>query len=56
MSKRDFDNTLAVFKREFLAHFNSPVLYVIVIIFLLPSMGFTFFFSRIPDRSAFRPP
>jgi ABC-2 type transport system permease protein len=41
--------TRAVFKREFLAYFNSPVLYVIVIIFLLASMGFTFFFSRILD-------
>ena len=35
MNKRDIDNTLTVFKREFLAYFNSPVLYVIVIIFLL---------------------
>ncbi|MBE7493463.1 MAG: ABC transporter permease [Verrucomicrobiaceae bacterium] len=49
MNKRDFENTLTVFKREFLAYFNSPVLYVIVIIFLLASQGFTFFFSRILD-------
>ena len=35
MNKRDFENTLTVFKREFLADFNSPVLYVIVVIFLL---------------------
>ncbi|MBK8093753.1 MAG: ABC transporter permease subunit [Verrucomicrobiaceae bacterium] len=49
MTKRDIDNTLAVFKREFLGYFNSPVLYVIVIIFLLTTMGFTFFFSRILD-------
>ncbi len=49
MNKRDIDNTLAVFKREFLAYFNSPVLYVIVVIFLLASQGFSFFFSRILD-------
>jgi ABC-2 type transport system permease protein len=49
MNKRDIDNTLAVFKREFLGYFNSPVLYVIVIIFLLASQGFTFFFSRMLD-------
>lgn len=49
MSKRDFDNALAVFKREFLAYFNSPVLYVIVVIFLLASMGFAFFFGRFLD-------
>jgi ABC-2 type transport system permease protein len=40
---------VAVFKREFLAYFNSPVLYVIVVIFLLAAMGFPFFFSRILD-------
>lgn len=49
MSNRDIQNTLAVFKREFLAYFNSPVLYVIVIIFLLATNGFTFFFSRLLD-------
>ena len=49
MNKRDIDNTLTVFKREFLAYFNSPVLYVIVIIFLLAAQGFTFFFSRMLD-------
>jgi ABC-2 type transport system permease protein len=38
-----------VFKREFLSYFNSPVLYVIVVIFLLASQGFTFFFGRILD-------
>ena len=41
MNKRDLDNTLAIFKREFLSYFNSPVLYVIVVIYLLASMGFT---------------
>ena len=49
MSKRDIQNTLAVFKREFLAYFNSPVFYVIVVIFLLATNGFTFFFSRLLD-------
>lgn len=42
MSKRDIQNTTAVFKREFLAYFNSPVLYVIIVIFLLLSQGLTF--------------
>jgi ABC-2 type transport system permease protein len=49
MNKRDLDNTLAIFKREFLSYFNSPVLYVIVVIYLLASMGFTFFFGRFLD-------
>lgn len=47
MSNRDIQNTMAVFKREFLAYFNSPVFYVIVVIFLLAAMGFPFLFSRI---------
>lgn len=38
-------NTLAIFKREFLSYFNSPVLYVIVVIYLLVAMSFTFFFG-----------
>jgi ABC-2 type transport system permease protein len=42
-------NTVAIFKREFLSYFNSPVLYVIVVIFLLATMGFTFFFGRFLD-------
>jgi len=37
--------TLAIFKREFLSYFNSPVLYVIVVIYLLVAMGFGFFFG-----------
>ena len=49
MSNRNIQNTLAVFKREFLAYFNSPVFYVIVVIFLLATNGFTFFFSRLLD-------
>lgn len=47
MNKRDLDNTLAIFKREFLSYFNSPVLYVIVVIYLLASMGLTFVFGRL---------
>ncbi|MDZ4290125.1 MAG: ABC transporter permease [Prosthecobacter sp.] len=43
-------NTRCIFKREFLSYFNSPVLYVIVVIFLLASQGFTFFFGRILDH------
>ncbi len=46
MKSRDFDNTLAIFKREFLSYFNSPVLYVIVVIYLLATMAFTFFFGQ----------
>jgi ABC-2 type transport system permease protein len=46
MKSRDLANTLAIFKREFLSYFNSPVLYVIVVIYLLASMGFAFFFGR----------
>ncbi len=49
MKSRDLANTLAIFKREFLSYFNSPVLYVIVVIFLLASMGFAFFFGRFLD-------
>ena len=39
----------SIFKREFLAYFNSPVLYVIVVIFLLTSMGFAFLFGAFLD-------
>ena len=49
MKSRDLANTLAIFKREFLSYFNSPVLYVIVVIYLLATMGFTFFFGRFLD-------
>ncbi len=49
MKNSDIANTLAIFKREFLSYFNSPVLYVIVVIYLLASMGFTFFFGRFLD-------
>lgn len=49
MNQQDFQNTKAIFKREFLAYFNSPVLYVIVVIFLLASQGFAFLFGRFLD-------
>ena len=46
MSSKDIQSIWAIFKREFLAYFNSPVLYVIVFIFLLASQGFAFMFGR----------
>ncbi len=39
-------NIAAIFKREFFGYFNSPVAYVILVIFLLAVQGFTFFFGR----------
>ncbi len=42
-------NVLAVFKREFFSYFNSPVAYVILVIFLLMTQGFTFFFGGFLD-------
>jgi ABC-2 type transport system permease protein len=45
ISKQDLDNIWAVFKREFFAYFNSPVAYVIVVIYLLATMGFAFLFG-----------
>lgn len=39
-------NFFAVFKREFFSYFNSPLAYIILIIFLLLVQGFTFFFGR----------
>lgn len=42
---KSLSNIKAVFKREFLAYFNSPVAYVIVVIFLLATMAFAFFFG-----------
>jgi ABC-2 type transport system permease protein len=49
ISKHDIQTTKAVFKREFFGYFNSPVAYVIIVIFLLAVMGFTFFFGRFLD-------
>jgi ABC-2 type transport system permease protein len=39
----------AVFKREFFSYFNSPVAYVIIVIFLLATQSFTFFFGGFLD-------
>lgn len=38
-------NTLAVYKRELLGYFNSPLAYIILVIFLLAVQGFTFIFG-----------
>jgi ABC-2 type transport system permease protein len=46
ITKNDLDKTKAVFKREFFGYFNSPVAYVIIVIFLLATMGFAFLFGR----------
>jgi ABC-2 type transport system permease protein len=46
ISKTDIEKTKAVFKREFFGYFSSPVAYVIIVIFLFATMGFTFFFGR----------
>ncbi|MEZ0274470.1 MAG: ABC transporter permease subunit [Roseimicrobium sp.] len=35
-------NIFAVYKRELLGYFNSPLAYIILVIFLLASQGFTF--------------
>lgn len=35
-------NIFAVFKREFFGYFNSPLAYIIIVIFLLAVQGFTF--------------
>ncbi len=39
-------NIHAVFKRESLSYFTSPVAYVIVVIFLLAAQGFAFLFGQ----------
>ena len=41
--------TRAVFKRELFGYFNSPVAYVILLVFLLITQGFTFWFGRFLD-------
>ena len=46
------EKTRAVFKREFFGYFNSPVAYVILVIFLLAVQGFTFFFGGFLDGDA----
>ncbi len=49
ITKKDLANIWTVFKREFFAYFNSPVAYVIIVIFLLATMGFAFSFGRFLD-------
>ena len=51
MSNLDLKNIWAIFKREFFSYVNSPVLYVIIIIFLLATMGFAFLFGRFLDQN-----
>lgn len=41
------ENFLPLFKREFLGYFRSPVAYVFIVIFLLASVGCTFFLGRL---------
>jgi len=43
-------NVLTIFKREFFGYFNSPVAYVILVIFVLAAQGFTFFFGNFLDQ------
>src|SRR4051812_7305750 len=38
-------NIFTVFKREFFGYFNSPVAYIILVIFQLSAMGLCFFFG-----------
>jgi ABC-2 type transport system permease protein len=38
-------NIFAVYKRELLGYFNSPLAYIILVIFLLSVQGFTFIFG-----------
>ncbi|HSI62846.1 MAG TPA: ABC transporter permease subunit, partial [Candidatus Saccharimonadia bacterium] len=38
-------NIFAVYKRELLGYFNSPLAYIILVIFLLAVQGFTFIFG-----------
>ena len=40
-----------LFKREFMGYFRSPVAYVFIVIFLLASIGFTFFIGRLFDSN-----
>lgn len=42
-------NIFTIFKREFFGYFNSPVAYVILVIFLLAAQGFGFFFGGFLD-------
>jgi ABC-2 type transport system permease protein len=49
MYNSNINNTLTIFKREFFSYFNSPVFYVIIVIFLLAAQGFAFLFGSFLD-------
>jgi ABC-2 type transport system permease protein len=42
---------MPLFKREFMGYFRSPVAYVFIVIFLLASVGCTFFLGRFYDSN-----
>ena len=42
---------MPLLKREFLAYFRSPVAYVFIVIFLIASVGCTFFIGRLYDSN-----
>ena len=42
---------LPIFKREFLSYFRSPVAYVFIIIFLIASVGCTFFIGNLYESN-----
>jgi ABC-2 type transport system permease protein len=45
------ENFFPLFKREFLGYFRSPVAYVFIVIFLLASVGCTFFLGNLYDSN-----
>ncbi|MEM9399360.1 MAG: ABC transporter permease [Verrucomicrobiota bacterium] len=45
------DNILTIFKREFLGYFRSPVAYVFLIVFLLASVGLSWFVGGFFDSN-----
>jgi len=45
------ENFFPLFKREFLGYFRSPVAYVFIVIFLLASVGSTFFLGNLYDSN-----
>ncbi len=44
-------NIKSIFKREFLGYFRTPVAYVFLIVFLIASVGLTWFLGRIFDSN-----
>lgn len=43
------ENFIPLFKREFFGYFRSPIAYVFIVIFLLASIGCTFFIGNLYD-------